>query len=65
MKMVFIPTVRIDPAMNDALRATAKRQNITVSEATRDALSLYLSHPLTKAVPADPATPKRRAQARP
>ena len=65
MKMVFIPTVRIDPAMNDALRATAARQNITVSEATRDALSLYLSHPLTKAVPADPATPKRRAQARP
>ena len=65
MKMVFIPTVRIDPAMNDALRATAKRQNITVSEATRDALSLYLSHPLTKAVPADPATPKRRAMARP
>ena len=64
MAMIFIPTVRIDPAMNEALRAAAERQGITVSTATRDALALYLSHPLTKGQPAVPA-PKRRAMARP
>jgi hypothetical protein len=62
---VLLQSVKVPASIDAAIRAAAERQNITVSEATRDALSLYLSHPLTKAVPADPATPKRRAQARP
>lgn len=63
MRMVYIPTVRIDPAIDKALRATAARQGETVSEVVRSALSHYLDHPAIK-VGSTESTPKRRATAR-
>ena len=62
MRMVYIPTVRIDPEIDKAIRATAARQGETVSAVVRSALSHYLDHPATK-VGKPEATPARRAKA--
>ena len=61
---VLLQSVKVPASIDAAIRAAAERQGITVSRATRDALALYLSHPLTKGGNAEPA-PKRRATARP
>lgn len=59
---VLLQSVKVPASIDAAIRAAAERQGITVSRATRDALALYLSHPLTKGGNAEP-TPKRRARA--
>ena len=59
---VLLQSVKVPASIDAAIRAAAERQGITVSKATRDALALYLSHPLTKGGNAEP-TPKRRARA--
>ena len=61
---VLLQSVKVPASTEAAIRAAAERQGITVSKATRDALALYLSHPLTK-VGSTESTPKRRATARP
>ena len=48
---VFIPTVRIASATDQALRATASLQGAKVSDVVRSALDYYLSHPATKPLP--------------
>ena len=61
---VLLQSVKAPASIDASIRADAERQGITVSKATRDALALYLSHPLTKGGSTE-STPKRRATARP
>ena len=65
MRKVFIPTVRIDPAIDKALRATAARQGETVSDIVRSALSYYLAHPAARTTPSESPAPKLRFRAQP
>ena len=42
-KTVFLPTVRVPAQVDAALRETAARQGVNLSDVTRQALTWYLS----------------------
>ena len=43
VKTVFLPTVRVPAQVDAALRETAARQGVNLSDVTRTALTWYLS----------------------